>query len=239
MKTLAPLLLLPLLVFADVGMNNAGTYVGGVKDINCVADGGLWCARDAGTAMGQISCSPASSVETGCVTPGAQTWAGTKTLSGDVRLIGHVHGSLTACSSGVKGTWQTCTTHNAPVFCNGTSNVEMLGSNSLETFPGIYVNGLLGSHLFYVSAWTLPYAYTITSVSGLISAGAGTTQTLRFTDGVNNCDCSIDCTLGATNLSCTGNCTFAASTGVVSAIVSDGCTTPTTVKGILTPAGYR
>jgi hypothetical protein len=238
MRLLAPILLLPALVLADVGLRNGGTYMGPVRDIDCARDAGLTCFRDAGYAIGKISCNPATATETGCVTVGAQTWAGSKSLTGDLQLVGHTHASLTACSSGLKGTWQTCTTHNAPVFCDGTSNIEIAGSTSYQQFPPLYVNGLLHANLFFLSAWTLPYAYTITSVSGFIGAGAGTTQTLRFTDGTNNCDCSIACT-GATNLTCSGNCSFAASTGVYSEIVSDGCTSPPTVKGLLVPTGYR
>jgi hypothetical protein len=239
MKLLAPLLLLPALVLADVGMRSGGTYIGPVRDIDCARDGGLLCSRDAGTSIGSLRCNVASSTEPGCVAPTAQTWSGTKTITGgDFRLVGHTHAGLTACSSGLKGTWQTCTDHNAPVFCNGTANYELIGATSYETFPPIYVNGLLHANLFYLSDWTLPYAFTVTNVSGFIAGGAGTTQTLRFTDGVSNCDCSIACT-GATNLTCSGGCTFSASTAVYSSIVSDGCTSPPTVKGVLTPAGYR
>lgn len=239
MKLLAPLLLLPLVVLADVGFREGLTYIGPVRDINCAADGGLYCTRDAGVAIGNLQCLSATTTEPGCVTPSAQSWSGTKTFNGDTRLVGHAHASLTACSSGVKGLWQTCTTHNAPVFCNGTSNVELLGATSFQLLPAIYVNGLLHSNLSILGAWALPYSYTITNVSGFVGAGAGTTQNLRFSDGTNFCDCSIDCTAGGTNFTCSGNCTYAASALVVSAITSDGCTTPTTVKGVLTPAGYR
>lgn len=225
---------------AETVFANADVKIGPISTLSCRADGGLLCWRDAGM-VGEIQCNAASATEPGCVTPSAQSFgSGLKTFTGDVRIVGHAHASLSACPAAVsKGTWQTCTDHNAPVFCNGTANVELLGVNAIEAFPPIYVNGLLHSNLFYLSAWTLPYAYTVTNVSGFIAAGAGTTQSLRFTDGVNSCDCSIDCTTGGSNFSCTGGCTFAASTLVVSIVTSDGCTTPTTVKGILTPAGYR
>jgi hypothetical protein len=223
---------------ADTILQNGNVVIGPIKSLDCRRDAGLTCWRDAGS-IGELQCNGATATEPGCVVPSAQTFAGTKTLTGDFRLVGHAHASLTACSSGVKGMWQTCTDHNAPVFCNGTANVELYGVNSVEAFPAVYVNGLLHSGLLYMSAWSLPYAYTVTSVSGFVAAGAGTTQTLRFTDGVNNCDCPVDCATGGQNFTCTGGCTFAASTQVVSLITSDGCTSPPTVKGILTPAGYR
>lgn len=240
MKRLALLvaLLTACVALAETVFAQGDVKIGPISTLSCRADGGLLCWRDAGM-VGEVQCNAASSAETGCVTPGTQTMAGNKTWTGDQRIVGHAHASLTACSSGLKGTWQTCTDHNAPVFCNGTANVELLGVNSIEAFPPIYVNGLLHSNLFYLSAWTLPYAYTVTNVSGFVAAGAGTTQNLRFTDGTNNCDCSIDCTTGGSNFTCTGNCSYAASTLVVGIITSDGCTTPTTVKGLLTPAGYR
>lgn len=240
MKRLAALaaLLAAGVALAETVFANADVKIGPISTLSCRSDGGLLCWRDAGM-IGEIQCNSATATEPGCITPSAQTYAGNKTFTGDVRIVGHAHADLSACAAGQKGTWQTCTTHSAPVFCNGTANVELLGVNAVEAFPPIYVNGLLHANLTFLSAWTLPYAYTVTNVSGFIAPGAGTTQNLRFTDGVNSCDCSIDCTTGGSNFSCAGNCTFAASTAVVSTISADGCTTPTTVKGVLTPAGYR
>lgn len=239
MRILTLLALCSSVALADIPFRQApgGTFLP-VRDLECGADGGLLCIRDAGTATGVMRCNAASATEPGCVTPSSQTFAGDKTFTGDPRIVGHVHASLTACDSSHKGTWQTCTTHSSPVFCNGTSNTELLGSTSYQEFPPIYVNGLLHSGLLYLGAWTLPYAYTITNVSGFIAAGAGTTQNLRFTDGTNNCDCSIDCA-GATALTCSGNCSYVANTTVNPLITADGCTTPTTVKGLLVPEGYR
>lgn len=224
-------------VFADTKLKSADVDVGAIVALNCAPDAGLLCTRDAGS-VGNLRCNAATATEPGCVTPSDQAWAGKKSFTDRTRLVCKAHASLTACSSGEKGTWQTCCDHNAPVFCNGTSNTELLGATSYQEFPPIYVNGLLHSGLLYLGAWTLPYAYTITNVSGFIAAGAGTTQNLRFTDGTNNCDCTIDCT-GATALTCSGNCSYAANTTVAPLITADGCTTPTTVKGLLVPEGYR
>lgn len=246
MRQLALLVLLvaSCAVFADTGLRtgNSSSFLQ-VRELECAADAGLWCIRDAGTSIGKLSCVGATATETGCVTPSAQTYAGTKTLTGDLRLVGHLHSALTACAAGQKGTLQTCTSHSALVYCNGTTNIELVGLGNTVELPPIYVNGLLHANLGYLATWNLPFSYTITGVSGSIAAGAGTTQTLRFTDGVNNCDCSIDCTVGtssgASPLICAGNCTFAASTQVAPLITADGCTTPTTARGELHPAGYR
>lgn len=223
---------------ADTDFRVDNVKVGNVSALNLVKDGGLWGQRDGGV-VAMLECAVAGTTTRGCVEPADQSWTGPKRIAGGTQDVCVVHASLTACNAGNAGLHQCCSTHsNAEVWCNGASNVELSGSSSYTQFPPIYVNGLLGSHLFYLSAWTLPFAYTITSVSGFIAPGVGTTQTLRFTDTVNNCDCSIDCTTG--NISaCSGNCTYAASTVVIPFITSDGCTTPTTVKGLLVPAGYR
>lgn len=239
MKALAPLLLLPLIVFADTGVRtgNDGAFLP-VRDLECQADGGLTCFRDAGTSTGVLRCSSATATEPGCITPSAQSFAGAKTWNARQRIVGVAHGSLTACSSGEKGTWQTCTTDNAPVFCNGTTNIELTGPSSRVTLASLPVNRMFHALNGYPGAFTLPYDYTITTASGIIGTGAGTTINLRFSDGTNNCDCSINCVTGAIS-ACTGNCTYAASTQVVAAPNSDGCTTPITIWGDLTVAGYR
>jgi hypothetical protein len=84
MKTIAPLLLLPLVAFAQVNLKNGPTRLGPVRDLICASDAGIYCARDAGSSAGLLSCNPASSTETGCVTVSAQTWAGNKTFTGNV-----------------------------------------------------------------------------------------------------------------------------------------------------------
>jgi hypothetical protein len=234
------LVLVPMAVLADVGWKDSKRYIGPVRDVECGVDGGLSCERDAGTPVGVLRCRSATAIEPGCVTPSAQSFAGNKTWSGWQRLIGTTHASLTACSAGQKGTWQTCTTHNAPVFCNGTSNIELTGSTDLTALPGVYVNGLFHSGLLVIGSFTLPFDFTITQTSGFIGAGTGAGSVLlRYSDATNLCDCAVDCDSDQTALACTGSCSYAANTLVIALVISDTCTTPPTVKGLLTPAGYR
>lgn len=237
----ALLLLLPIapLLLGDVGLKQGNTVIGPVRDISCANDGGLLCVRDAGTAIGALRCNSATATEPGCITPAAQTMAGAKTWTGRQRLVGVAHGSLTACSSGEKGTWQTCATHNSPVFCDGTTNHELLGANNLAVLPGFYVNGLLHARSLVLHTFTLPFAFTITQTSGFIGAGTGTgSLNIRYSDGSNYCDCPVDCDSDQLSVTCSGNCSYAASTTVIAAVSSDGCDTPPTIKGLLTPAGY-
>jgi hypothetical protein len=206
--------------------------------LNLVKDGGLTGHRDAGS-VANVECALATPYTRGCVEPADQSWTGPKRIAGGVQPVCVTHASLTACSAGNAGLHQCCSTHsNALVHCNGSSNIELTGSSSFQFFPAFYVNGLLHAGLLFLGAWQLPYAFTITGVSGFVAPGVGTTQTLRITDGTNNCDCSIDCA-GGTHFACSGNCTYVASTLVAATITSDGCTTPTTAKGLLTPEGYR
>src|SRR5262245_45684167 len=242
MKTIVRLLLLvsACTALADVGHRAAGVYLGPVHDIDCSRDGGLLCTRDSGTAIGSLRCNGATSTEAGCVTPAAQTWAGTKTLTGDVRIVGHVHASLTACSSGVKGTWQTCTTHNAPVFCDGTNNIEFVGgASSEEMLAAVYVNGVPppvmgGFTLASTTSWT------ITAIGGSwgIGTGAGSITVAVIHSG-GTCSCAVDCDAPTGRNACTGNCTVApsAAAGVVRS--SSGCTIDPYVNGNLYLMGVR
>lgn len=86
MKTFA----LPLVLFAsacfagEIVLKQAGTVKGTIISLDCVSDGGLICARDAG-ASGAISCNAATATEPGCITPNSQTLGGgTKSFSGPV-----------------------------------------------------------------------------------------------------------------------------------------------------------
>lgn len=228
------------LVWADTKWRNGNTTdLGFVTTVNCVKDGGLLCTRDAGS-IGDIRCMNATATETGCVTPGDQTWAGKKALSDRAQLVCKAHASLTACAAGEKGTWQSCCTHNAPVYCNGTTNIELTGAGSLWTLSPIYVNGLLHSGLFVIGTFTLPYQFTVTQVSGFIAAGTGAgSMNIRYSDGSSFCDCAVDCDSDSSAVTCTGNCTYAASSLIIVQINSDTCSSPPTVKGLLTTAGYK
>lgn len=228
------LLFVPLVVLADTGWRQGNASLGPVRDIDCTRDGGLWCSRDAGTQIGSIKCLGATATETGCVTPNAQTLAGDKTLTGDLRLVGHVHASLTACDANHKGTRQTCTTHNAEVFCNGTDNIETLGSASAEEllWP-IYVNGIPGG---FFGAITLSSTSggTITSVMGSLAGGSGSgSATVSLTHSGGTCTCTIDCDAPASRNACTGNCSLSAGASVGCLGVVSGCTLAPYVNGNL------
>ena len=241
MKRLAALLLVAsCFAAADVGLKQGTTVIGPVRDISCVSDGGLYCSRDAGTAIGSIRCVGATATETGCVTPSAQTFAGDKTFTGDPRIVGHVHGSLTACSSGVKGMWPTCTTHNAPVFCDGTANQELIGSSgSEEVLLAWYVDGI---PVPFANSVTLDSAstWTINAVAGMWVAGTGSGSlliTLVHTGGT--CTCTIDCDVPGARTACSGNCTVAASASLGMGRGTSTCTLDPRVVGNLHVMGTR
>lgn len=219
MKTRAPLLLLllvPVAVLADVDLYRAGTRIGPVVSINCTADAGLTCVRDGGTSMGQLSCSPASTVETGCMTPGTQSIAGNKTWTGYQRITGVAHASLTACDAAHKNMLQGCTTHGAPVWCDGTANQELIGASSDEqVLSSVHIDGI---PRFTLGGFTLPSTagWTINAISGLWSAGTGTgTLRLSFLGSAGTCSCDIDCDTPAARNACSGNCTYSAGDGVL------------------------
>lgn len=220
-------------------MNNAD--VGAIQVINCQLDGGLTCQRDAGV-VGNFQVAIATSTTRGGVEPGtAQTWTGQKTFGNGAQDTCVAHASLTACSSPNAGLHQCCSTHsNAQVWCNGTSNVELTGSSSFTTITITSYLGLYYSLTGYIGTATLPYAYTVTGASGFISAGTGAGSiNMRYTDGTNNCDCSIDCDTDVTSLTCSGNCTYAANTLTIIAPNSDTCTTPPTIRSPLIFSGVR
>lgn len=204
--------LLPFVVLADVGMRNGGTYLGPVKDIECGRDGGLSCVRDAGTSIGVLRCNSATATEPGCITPSDQVLGnGKKTFSDRTRTLCKNHGSLTACSSNEKGTWQTCCTHSAPVFCDGTDNHELLGTASDDVMLfSIHVNGIPPPT---IGGITLPSnaGWTINAISGHWVAGTGTgSLRLSFSGTAGICSCDVDCDTPAARNVCTGNCTYAA-----------------------------
>lgn len=226
---------------ADVNLKMAGADAGVVRDLNCGADGGLSCVKVAGS-RGDLRCLGATATEPGCLLPNvAQTTSGQKTFANGAQDTCVAHGSLTACNAGNAGLHQCCSTHGgAQVWCNGTVNIELSGTTSYSILPGLYINGILHGGLLVIASETLPYAYTLTNISGFIAAGSGAgTLTLRRSDGVNLCECSVDCDSDLLNLTCSGNCTYAANTQTITAVTNDTCTSPPTVKGILFPAGYR
>ncbi len=259
MKTLSvALLFVPVMVLADVGFRQANTYMGPIRDLDCAADAGLLCTRDAGYAIGKVRCAAASTVEPGCITPNAQTLAGTKTLTGDLRLVGHVHASLTACSSGVKGMFQTCTSHNALVFCDGTSNIEIAGSAATETMFEVHMNRMIAEDpahdqttglLDYIKpakAFTAQYLY------GLINYGTGTTVDVLLYGASGTCTFQLPCAASACGfgMSCgagpvgfvkttaSGSCSYAAGELIAILVYNNLCTAPPTVLGTLRFEGY-
>lgn len=208
------------IALADVGFrqgNSPQSSFVPVRELECARDAGLTCVRDAGYSIGLLRCVSANTTEPGCVTPSDQTWEGKKTFNNRARIVCKNHGSLTACSSGEKGTWQTCCTHNAPVFCDGTSNIETLGSQSDEAVLGaLYVHGIPATVVF--GGFTLPStaSWTINALSAQWVAGAGT-GTLRLTilGTAGDCLCDIDCDAPLGRSTCAGSCTYSASDTII------------------------
>lgn len=207
------LVVVPLVVLAgDVRFRQGNTLIGPVSELSCRNDGGLLCTRDAGTAVGAIVCNGATATEPGCITPSAQTLAGDKTWSGYQRIIGVAHASLTACSAGLKNMLQGCTTHGAPVWCDGTNNQELLGASSDEVVLAAYaVNGIPAA---FFGAVTLPSssAWTLNAITGFWNAGSGSSSTLRlsFVGTAGTCNCDVDCDAPLARTACSGTCTWSA-----------------------------
>lgn len=89
MRSLAlTLALLTSCAFADTALKNAGVTIGPVTGLDCVADGGVFCARTTGTSVGKLSCAAASATNTGCITPRDQVLAGKKTIDGGFVVMG-------------------------------------------------------------------------------------------------------------------------------------------------------
>lgn len=226
------------LASADTVIKNAGTTIGPIQSLNCQTDAGITCSRLSGSA-GTLVCNPANAVEPGCVVPNVtQSFSGQKVFNNGAQNLPVAHGSLTACSGPNQGLEQTCSTHAAHVFCNGTSNIETTGTAAFSTLfnvpAGRMVHGLTG----VMSTVSLPYQATVTLVSGNVSPSAGSTLTLRLYDGTNTCNVVISCTTGAFSAPA-GSCTFPANAGIQVQPVSDTCTTPLIIQGDITVAGVQ
>lgn len=201
------------IALADVGFRQGGSSTTvPVRDIECGRDGGFTCVRDAGTAIGVIRCVGATATEPGCITPSDQSFAGNKTWSGSHKITGVTHASLAACNAGAKNTMQGCTTHGALVWCDGTSNQELLGAGADEVvLAAAYVNGIPPP---YFGGVTLPAAsgWTINALSGQWVAGTGTgTLRLNILSSAGECNCDVDCDTPSARNSCSGQCSPSAS----------------------------
>lgn len=230
-------------IAGDVLLKNDNANLGPVTSINCLRDGGIGCARDAGS-VGTLYCQSANPVSTGCITPGAQTIGGVKSFASPIGLGNFAHGSLGVCSAGQVA---YCTTHGSVTQCKDIGGgvfdwVDLNGS----TGGGVTIANLAGGRLFfslagYLGTFTAPFAYTITSAKGIVSPGTGVAAivNLRITDGTNNCDCPVHCDTGVID-ACAGNCTvLAANTQMLAVANSDGCTTPVTLRSDITLSGYK
>jgi len=236
------LLLVPLVVLADNGLRTGNsTPFLPVRDLECQRDGGLTCFRDAGTTIGALRCTAATATETGCVTPSAQSWSGTKTqTTGGYRIVGSSHATLTACASGTKGLQQTCTTHSALVWCDGTTNLELVGSTSGEQVltsvgvSGVPIGYYGAGQLSAGGAWTVVNAVKALWVPG---TGSGALSWI-ITDGISNtCTCDVDCDVPGTRATCSGVCAFAAGTVLFYGAFATTCTTDPVVLGNLEVMG--
>lgn len=225
--------------FADSKIMQGSTVIGPVRDLKCVADAGVLCGRDTGS-IGTFRCVAGSSTEPGCVVPAAQAFSGDKTWNGSQRIVGSVHGALEACSGGTKGTWQTCTTHNAPVFCDGTNNIELLGASSGEgLLTSLDVNGIPSSNFgqFVLSSSS---SATITAITGEWNAGTGGgTIILGFTGTFGSCSCTVSCAAPTVRTACSGNCTVTANATVTAIRGAATCTLDPWVTGSLNVLGTR
>jgi hypothetical protein len=234
---LVSLLLIPLVVLADVGLRTGNSSAfKPVRDLECQADGGLLCSKDAGTSTGLLRCASASATEPGCVNTAAQTMAGAKTWTGSQRIVGVAHASLTACSSGVKGLWQTCTTHSSPVFCDGTDNHELLGASTDEVvLASVFVGGIpsAGFTTALVTPSTAVWSLSAVAAGWTAGTGTGASITLRLTDLINNCDCAIDCDEPAGRTACSGSCSWAASSTLYFYRSTSTCTRDPAASGNL------
>lgn len=214
------------IALAQLGLRQGTGAAKQIRDLSCVSDGGLYCSRDAGSAIGGIRCVGATATETGCITPGSQTIAGDKTLTGYLRMTGVAHGSLTACSGGVKNMMQGCTTHGALVWCDGTNNIEVTGTSAREQeLASIDVHGIPG--IGALDAFVLPSSsgWTINALVGGWQAGTGSgTLRLYFSGAAGTCTCDIDCDNPSVRNACSGNCTYAAGDSVSFARVANSST---------------
>jgi hypothetical protein len=57
------------------------------REIDCGADGGLLCIKGGATATSTLKCNGATVTEAGCVTPNAQSYAGNKTFTGNIKAV--------------------------------------------------------------------------------------------------------------------------------------------------------
>lgn len=198
MRTLLLLSLVADVALADISTQNNGTNVGTVTIIDAALDGGLQLARSSQTA--KLRCAVASPYTRGCVEPGDQTFTGPKRTTGGTQNVCVAHGSLTACSAGNAGMHQCCSTHsNAAVYCDGATNREvgpqMLGfafNTTASSALDSNTNGIAGG---------IYQSFTITSFSGIYTAGTGTTaiqfECLGLTSG-KRCFTNVSCN-GATH----------------------------------------
>jgi hypothetical protein len=232
-------LLVASVAVADVIMKNAGNVAGPVTVIDCTSDGGVVCSRTASKGQGNVACASASTTEKGCLTPAAQSLAGDKTWTGFQRITGVAHGSLVACDSGHKNMLQGCTTHGAPVWCDGTSNHELLGSSGSEQeLRAVYVNGIPTLVMDWITI-SSGAGWTVSAVTGLWGAGSGAgSLPIRIAGASGTCSCNIDCDAPLKRSTCTGTCTFSAGDTLLVAKTEDGgCTTEPFVAGNLSIMG--
>lgn len=226
-------------VFADVLAQQNGTTLGPVRAVNCPADAGIVCSRTNGTPAENLRCTTATSSEPGCLFPGVQTLPnGDKTFPSPVKISGVSHGSLEACDSSHLGTRQTCSTHGAEVFCNGTTNIEYTGTASAEQVLGvIHVNGIPVA-VMGGSFQTPTSATTVTAIEGSWFAGTtsdGGTVLINLKNGGSTCTCTVPCASSAVRNTCSGTCTNLGAAATLTS--SSTCTTDPYVGGELLVKG--
>jgi hypothetical protein len=212
------LLLAPLLL-GDVGQRNAGTYLGPIRDLDCTKDGGLWCSRDAGTAIGSIRCVSATATTPGCVDTLAQTWAGNKTLTGTLKAAvvdagAGSFGQLDLRGSTITSGATASTLNIASNTADGTTSATVpamnfvLGADITNSDLGwCFTDSAGNKRLCGTEAGTWNYTAHATDTGAATVAGTG------FTSALGAGGISSGATPGATG----GGYSFTAGTGGASA----------------------
>jgi len=179
----------------DVRWRNGGSTLGTVVDVNCVRDGGLLCTRDAGS-VGDVRCMEASSTETGCVTLGAQTWLGDKTVVGTVKATVLDGGVAAVGSMDLRAnTFTGLSTSSSLTIQSNTSASTTTNTVAAMTFKlGANIGGDLGwrfedssgTKRFGVTGTGTVYARTMVTDDGAATATGESFSVLVGTGGASS-----------------------------------------------------
>lgn len=110
-----------------------------------------------------------------------------------------------------------------------------MASRTTATLMSLYTNGINNPATYGGLCITRPFTVTRVSIYTSSTAGAGTNDVLRISDGTNNCEATFSCasdlnTTGAKIKSPSGNCAFAAGACLTISETTGGCTPDPTLK---------